>query len=55
MLMGRDEILTSALTTGVADAGVGSTLNFMAFNVPLREMYMSGDHKMKAEADARQL
>ena len=30
--MGRDEILTSALITGVADAAVGSTVNFMSFN-----------------------
>ena len=55
MLMGRDEIFTSALTTGVADGGVGSTLNFMSFNIPMRELYMSGDQHKKAEADARQL
>lgn len=55
MLMGRDEIFTSALTTGVADGGVGSTLNFMSYNIPMRELYMSGDQHKKAEADARQL
>ena len=47
MLMGRDEIFTSALTTGVADGGVGSTLNFMSFNIPMRELYMSGDQDKK--------
>ena len=47
MLMGRDEIFTSALTTGVADGGVGSTINFMTFNIPMRELYMSGDQHKK--------
>ena len=39
MLMGRDEMLTSALATGVADAGVSSTINFMTFNLPLHDLY----------------
>jgi N-acetylneuraminate lyase len=35
MLMGRDEILTSALITDVCDGGVGSTINYMSFNVDI--------------------
>ena len=42
--MGRDEMLTSALTTGVCDGAVGSTLNFMSFNVPLIDLYKGLDH-----------
>lgn len=30
--LGRDEILTSGLVTGVCDGNVGSTINFMSFN-----------------------
>ena len=33
MLMGRDEILMSALATGVADADVSSTVNFLTYNL----------------------
>ena len=39
MLMGRDEEMTAALATGVCQADVGSTINFMAFNIPLRELF----------------
>ena len=55
MLMGRDEILTSALTTGVCDAGVGSTLNFISYNIPIIEMYMSGDPKQIEAANKLEL
>ena len=55
MLMGRDEILTSALTTGVADGAVGSTLNFMSFNCPLIDLYATGNKADKEKADALQL
>lgn len=43
MLMGRDEILTSALATGAADGAVGSTMNFMTFNLPLKTLWESGN------------
>jgi len=33
MLFGRDEILTSALATGVCDGDVSSTVNFLTFNL----------------------
>jgi len=36
MLFGRDEELLSALATGVADADVSSTINFMTLNLPLK-------------------
>lgn len=36
MMIGRDEILTAALAGGVADADVGSTLNFISYNVDVR-------------------
>lgn len=39
MLIGRDEIAVSALATGVCDGAVGSTLNFISFNAPLKELY----------------
>jgi N-acetylneuraminate lyase len=39
MLMGRDEMLTSALATGVANGGVSSTINFMTYNLPLHDLY----------------
>ena len=52
MLMGRDEILTSALTTGVMDGAVGSTLNYISFNVPISELYATGTSADKAKADA---
>lgn len=55
MLMGRDEILTSALTTGVCDGGVGSTLNFISYNVPLRDLYMRGDAKSREIANQHEL
>ena len=52
MLIGRDEILTAALAGGVADGDVGSTLNFMAWNVEVRPLFDSLDKKdiLKAEA-----
>lgn len=50
--MGRDEILTSALTTGVMDGAVGSTLNYISFNVPISELYATGTSADKAKADA---
>lgn len=39
MLMGRDEMLLSALATGVAGGGVGSTFNYMSFNLPLFDLW----------------
>jgi len=39
MLMGRDEELTGALATGVADADVSSTINFMSYNLPLKTLF----------------
>lgn len=33
MLFGRDEILTSALATGVADGHIGSLVNFSSYNI----------------------
>lgn len=53
--MGRDEILTSAITTGVADGAVGSTLNYMSFNCNLFDLYATGKAEDKAKADALQL
>ena len=41
MMIGRDEILTAALAGGVADADVGSTLNFITYNVPIRPLFES--------------
>jgi len=43
MLIGRDEIMTSALATGVADGAVGSTVNFMSYNLNLKSLWESGD------------
>ena len=43
MLMGRDEMLVSAIATGVSDGGVGSTFNYMSFNIPLFKLYDSYD------------
>merc|ERR1719272_1404920 len=39
MLFGRDEELLSALATGVADADVSSTINFMTLNLPLKLLF----------------
>lgn len=41
MLMGRDEIVTSALITGVCDGAVSSTINYMAFNVEVNEIWQN--------------
>jgi N-acetylneuraminate lyase len=41
MMIGRDEILTGALAGGVADADVGSTLNFISYNIPIRPLFES--------------
>jgi len=41
--MGRDEIMTSALATGVADGAVGSTVNFMSYNLNLKTLWESGN------------
>ena len=49
MLMGRDEILTSALATGVCDADVSSTVNFLTYNLDATNAWNAGDLK-KAEA-----
>jgi len=40
-LMGRDEMLTSALCTGAIDSGVSSTIQFMTFNLPIQDLYES--------------
>ena len=42
MLFGRDEMLTSALITGVCDGDVGSTMNFMTFNLDVRRFWEAG-------------
>ena len=43
MLMGRDEILTSALATGVCDADVSSTVNFLTYNLLATNTWNAGD------------
>lgn len=43
MLFGRDEILTSALATGVADGDVSSTVNFLTFNLQATNYWHAGD------------
>lgn len=53
-LMGRDEILTSAITTGVADGAVGSTMNYMSFNLNLKELYGTWNKHDKDMADEQQ-
>lgn len=55
MLMGRDEMMTSALATGVCQADVGSTVNFMAFNIPLRELFNELTPASMALAQKKQL
>jgi len=45
MLFGRDEILLSALVTGTCEGDVGSTLNYMTFNLDVRKAYEEGDLK----------
>ena len=45
MLMGRDEILTSALATGVCDADVSSTVNFLTYNLQATNAWNDGDYK----------
>lgn len=55
MLIGRDEIATSALTTGVCDGAVGSTQNFMTFNLNLQELYSTWNKADKEKADDLQL
>jgi N-acetylneuraminate lyase len=51
MLMGRDEILTSALATGVCDGAVGSTMNFISFNLDLAALYSTWSKDDKELAD----
>ena len=43
MLFGRDEILTSALATGVCDGDVSSTVNFLTFNLNATNAWNNGD------------
>merc|ERR1712166_1688595 len=52
VMIGRDEILTAALAGGVADADVGSTVNFITYNVEVRPLFDSLDKAdiLKAEA-----
>ena len=52
MLYGRDNLLTSALTTGVCDAGVGSLYNYVSYNVHLGDLYSSGKPYERAMANA---
>lgn len=54
MLMGRDEILTSALATGVCDGAVGSTINFITYNLELADLYSTWEKEDKFAADALQ-
>ena len=43
MLFGRDEMLLSCLATGYCEGDVGSTLNYMSFNLDVRRAYEAGD------------
>ena len=43
--IGRDEIETSALITGVCSGAVGSTVNFMSFNPHLTALWMEDPAK----------
>ena len=43
MLFGRDEILTSALATGVCDGDVSSTVNFLTYNLLATNAWNAGD------------
>jgi len=54
MLMGRDEMLTSALATGVANGGVSSTINFMTFNLPLHDLYSNFERENVMRANGLQ-
>ena len=45
MLMGRDEILTSALATGVCDGDVSSTVNFLTYNLEATNAWNDGHMK----------
>lgn len=54
MLMGRDEMLTSAIATGACDAAVGSTFNFMSINLPIIDDYKSYHKGLIEEANALQ-
>jgi len=53
MLFGRDEILLSALVTGVCEGDVGSTLNYMTFNLDVRKAYEMGDLKTAQEFQSK--
>ncbi len=55
MLMGRDEILTSALVTGVTDGAVSSTINFMTYNLDLENLFVKFDQTDLDKANALQL
>merc|ERR1711939_803087 len=55
MLMGRDEQLTAALASGVCDADVSSTTNFMSFNLPLATLYNKYTKEDQEQAQALQL
>lgn len=50
--MGRDEMLTSALATGVCDGAVGSTFNFMSINLPLIDLYNTYNKESIMEANS---
>ena len=43
MLFGRDEILTSALATGVCDGDVSSTVNFLTYNLLATNAWNAGE------------
>jgi len=53
MLFGRDEILLSALVTGTCEGDVGSTLNYMTFNLDVRKAYEMGDLKTAQEFQSK--
>jgi N-acetylneuraminate lyase len=55
MLLGRDEIFTSGLVTGVCDGGVGSTINFMSFNCDIQAEWDKGADKDMDKITALQL
>jgi len=43
MLFGRDEMLTSALATGVSDGDVSSTVNFLTYNLRATNEWNAGN------------
>merc|ERR1711904_6596 len=50
MLMGRDEERTGALASGVVDADVSSTINFMTYNLPLKTWFDENTKESMAKA-----